>query len=164
MAVVLASWACGGAARTVLFRWNCGGVALWPTAGFKLNRTGVVRRSGVARWVVLPVTLVGLGALDQQEYFVGVAFGGLVVGVCDPGGDLGCRVPGMAVVGASARGWVLVGSVVTLLASPGPAGLGPVLVWFTDLGLVIILDAVVRPVRRPSGLSLRAVRGRGRPS
>ena len=52
---------------------------------FKLNRTGVVRRRGVARWVVLPVTPVGLGVLDHQEYLVGVAFGGLLVGLCDPG-------------------------------------------------------------------------------
>ena len=67
-------------------------------------------------------------------------------------------------LGAAARGWLLVGSVVTVLASLGPAGIGPALVWFTDLGPVLILGAVVRPVRRPSGPSLRAVRDRGRPS
>jgi len=59
---------------------------------------------------------------------------------------------------------VLAGSVVTLLASLGPAAIVPAFVSFTELGPMIILGAIVRPVRRASGLSVRAVREQRRPS
>ena len=124
------------------------------------------------------VPLAVLGVLDQQKFLVSVAFGALFEGLCDPGGDPGCRVPRMAVVGVSGAlltslaywlgaatwGWVLAGSVVTLLASLGAAAIVPAFVSFTELGPMIILGAIVRPVRRASGLSVRAVREQRRPS
>ena len=147
-------------------------------AVFKLNGRGFDLRRGVARSVVMLVPLVVLGVLDQQKFLVSVAFGALFEGLCDPGGDPGCRVPRMAVVGVSGAlltslaywlgaatwGWVLAGSVVTLLASLGPAAIVPAFVSFTELGPMIILGAIVRPVRRASGLSVRAVREQRRPS
>jgi hypothetical protein len=169
-------------ARAVLFRWNvrrCCSMAEGRVAAvFKLNGKGIYLRRGVARSVVMLVPLVVLGVLDQQKFLVSVAFGALFEGLCDPGGDPGCRVPRMAVVGVSGAlltslaywlgaatwGWVPAGSVVTLLAGLWPAAIVPAFVSFTELGPMIILGAIVRPVRRASGLSVRAVREQRRPS
>ena len=60
---------------------------------FKLNPKGlnVPRAVGVA--VVMVVPLIVLHALDQQVYYVSVAFGALFVGLNDPGGTYGYRLP-----------------------------------------------------------------------
>ena len=97
---------------------------------FKLNRKGFNPRRSVSVLVML-VPLVVLGLLDQEKYYLSVAFGALFVGLSDPGGEYAYRVPRMAAVavvgalltalgfsiGGGAWGWVtLAALVVTLLA------------------------------------------------
>jgi uncharacterized membrane protein YccC len=101
-------------------------------AVFKLNPKGFDLRRGISLLVVMLVPLIVLGVLNQQKYFVSVAFGALFVGLCDPGGRSGYRVPRMAVFAVAGalltalgywlgdRGWgwvVLAAFLVTLLAS-----------------------------------------------
>ncbi|WP_433299296.1 FUSC family protein [Actinoplanes sp. CA-030573] len=99
-------------------------------AVFELNRKGFSPRRGAAVLVMI-VPLVVLGLLDLEKYWLSVAFGALFVGLCDPGGRYGYRVPRIAVVavagavltalgfavGRAAWGWVVLSAfVVTLLA------------------------------------------------
>jgi uncharacterized membrane protein YccC len=63
---------------------------------FKLNPKGlnVPRAVGVAVVMVLP--LIVCKALNQEVYYVSVAFGALFVGLNDPGGEYGYRLPRLA--------------------------------------------------------------------
>jgi hypothetical protein len=80
---------------------------------FKLNRKGFNPRRSVSVLVML-VPLVVLGLLDQEKYYLSVAFGALFVGLSDPGGEYGYRVPRMAAV-------AVVGALLTALGSPSVA-------------------------------------------
>jgi len=98
---------------------------------FELNRKGLNVRRALGVLVVMVVPLIVCKALDQELYYVSVAFGALFVGLNDPGGEYGYRLPRMtlnAVAGAlltalgvaiGAGAWgvvVLAAFVVTLLA------------------------------------------------
>jgi hypothetical protein len=100
---------------------------------FKLNRKGFNPSRSVSVLIML-VPLVVLGLLDQEKYYLSVAFAALFVGLSDPGGDYAYRVPRMAAVavvgalltalgfaiGGGAWGWVVLAAlVITLL--PGLA-------------------------------------------
>jgi uncharacterized membrane protein YccC len=63
---------------------------------FKLNPKGlnVPRAVGVA--VVMVVPLIICHAINQEIYYVSVAFGALFVGLNDPGGTYGYRLPRLA--------------------------------------------------------------------
>jgi Fusaric acid resistance protein-like len=63
---------------------------------FKLNRNGLNVRRAVGVLVVMLVPLIVLHVLDQEVYYVSVAFGALFVGLNDPGGEYGYRLPRMA--------------------------------------------------------------------
>jgi hypothetical protein len=97
---------------------------------FALNRAGLNVPRALAALVVLLVPLVFLGALDQETYYLAVAFGALWVGFSDPGGEYRDRFTDMALVGiigalltalgfwlgGLAWGWAALGTlVVTLL-------------------------------------------------
>jgi hypothetical protein len=98
---------------------------------FQLNRQGFNLRRSIGVLVVMLLPLIVCTALDQQLYYFSVAFGALFVGVNDPGGQYGYRLPRMvmnAVAGAlltalgfaiGAGAWgvvVLAAFVVTLVA------------------------------------------------
>jgi hypothetical protein len=61
---------------------------------FKLNRKGLNVRRAVGVAVVMLVPLIVLHALDQEVYYLSVAFGALFVGLNDPGGEYGTGCPG----------------------------------------------------------------------
>jgi hypothetical protein len=63
---------------------------------FKLNPKGlnVPRAVGVA--VVMVVPLIVLHVINQEVYYLSVAFGALFVGLNDPGGEYGYRLPRLA--------------------------------------------------------------------
>jgi len=63
---------------------------------FKLNPKGlnVPRAVGVA--VVMVVPLVVCHAINEEVYYLSVAFGALFVGLNDPGGQYGYRLPRLA--------------------------------------------------------------------
>jgi Fusaric acid resistance protein-like len=63
---------------------------------FKLNREGLNVRRAVGVAVVMLVPLIVLNVLDQEVYYLSVAFGALFVGLNDPGGEYGYRLPRMA--------------------------------------------------------------------
>ena len=65
---------------------------------FKLNRKGLNVRRGVGVLAVLLLPLIVLGVLNQEKYFLSVSFAALFVGLSDPGGEYGYRVPRMALV------------------------------------------------------------------
>jgi uncharacterized membrane protein YccC len=98
---------------------------------FKLNPGGLNVRRAVGVAVVMVVPLIVCKALNQELYYVSVAFGALFVGLNDPGGEYGYRLPRMALnagagalltalgvsIGAGAWGVVVLAAfVVTLLA------------------------------------------------
>ena len=98
---------------------------------FKLNRKGLNVRRGVGVLAVLLLPLIVLGVLNQEKYFLSVSFAALFVGLSDPGGEYGYRVPRMALVavagalltalgfGVGGAAWglvVLVAFAVTVLA------------------------------------------------
>ena len=98
---------------------------------FKLDRKGFNVRRGVGVLAVMLVSLIVLGVLNQEQYFLSVSFAALFVGLSDPGGEYGYRVPRIALVavvgalltalgfGVGGRAWglvVLVAFVVTVLA------------------------------------------------
>jgi uncharacterized membrane protein YccC len=98
---------------------------------FKLNPRGLNVRRAVGVAVVMMLPLIVLEALNQEVYYVSVAFGALFVGLNDPGGEYGYRLPRMALnaaagalltalgvaIGAGAWGVVVLAAfVVTLLA------------------------------------------------
>jgi Fusaric acid resistance protein-like len=68
---------------------------------FKLNREGLNVRRAVGVAVVMLVPLIVLHALDQEVYYLSVAFGALFVGLNDPGGEYGYRLPRMALNAAA---------------------------------------------------------------
>ncbi len=61
---------------------------------FGLDRQGFNLRRGAGVAAVMLVPLIVLGVLHQEKYFLSVAFGALFVGLSDPGGAYGYRVPG----------------------------------------------------------------------
>jgi uncharacterized membrane protein YccC len=65
---------------------------------FKLNRKGLNVRRGVGVLTVMLVPLIVLGVLNQEKYFLSMSFAALFVGLSDPGGEYGYRVPRMALV------------------------------------------------------------------
>ena len=75
---------------------------------FEIKRQGFNLRRGVGVAVVMLVPLIVLGVLHQEKYFLSVAFAALFVGLSDPGGDYGYRVPRMALV-------AVVGALLTVL-------------------------------------------------
>jgi len=99
-------------------------------AVFKLDMKGFNLVRGLALLVVMLVTLVVLHGLNQEKYFLAVAFAELFAGVSDPGGQYGYRMSHLAVfgvagtlltalgfgIGGDAWGWVvLAAALVTLL-------------------------------------------------
>src|SRR6516164_799929 len=97
---------------------------------FKLDMKGFNLVRGLALLVVMLVTLVVLHVVNQEKYFLAVAFAELFAGVSDPGGAYGYRMSHLAVfgvagtlltalgfeIGGDAWGWVvLAAAVVTLL-------------------------------------------------
>jgi uncharacterized membrane protein YccC len=98
---------------------------------FKLNREGLNVRRALEVAVVMVVPLIVCKALDQEVYYLSVAFGALFTGLIDPGGEYGYRLPRMALaavagtlltalgfaIGDGAWGVVLLAAfVITLLA------------------------------------------------
>lgn len=98
---------------------------------FELNRAGFNLQRGVGVTVVMLVPLIILALIHQPHYWLGVAFGALFVGLCDPGGHYAYRVTRMAAVaapgalltllgcaiGGGAWGWVVLAIfMVTLLS------------------------------------------------
>jgi len=98
---------------------------------FKVNPKGLNVRRAVGVAVVMVVPLIVCKALNQELYYVSVAFGALFVGLNDPGGEYGYRLPRLALnavagalltalgVGIGAGAWgvvVLAAFVVTLAA------------------------------------------------
>jgi hypothetical protein len=103
--------------------------ASWPWAPlrarlakvFALNTKGVLVPRGVAVAGLVLLTLVVTAAVNQERYFLSVAFGLLFVALSDPGGGYLARLSRMAVVGltgalltalgfgigAGAWGWVV---------------------------------------------------------
>src|ERR1700739_1068169 len=97
----------------------------------KLNPKGLNVHRGVGVAVVMVVPLIVLHALDQQVYYVSVAFGALFTGLNDPGGTYGYRLPRLALnavaggplaapgvaIGDGARGVVVLAAFVITLAA-----------------------------------------------
>jgi uncharacterized membrane protein YccC len=65
-------------------------------AVFKLNRKGLNVRRAVFVAVVMLVPLIVLSLLDQDDYYLSVAFGALFVGLNDPGGEYAHRLSRLA--------------------------------------------------------------------
>jgi hypothetical protein len=63
---------------------------------FELNRNGLNVRRAVGVAVVMVVPLIVLSVLHQEVYYLSVAFGALFVGLSDPAGEYGYRLPRMA--------------------------------------------------------------------
>jgi len=98
---------------------------------FELNRKGLNVRRAVGVAVVMVVPLIVCKALDQEVYYVSVAFGALFVGLNDPGGEYGYRLPRLALnavagalltalgvaIGAGAWGVVVLAAFVVTLAA-----------------------------------------------
>ena len=98
---------------------------------FKLNPKGLNVRRALGVMVVMGVPLIVLHVLNQEVYYLSLAFGALFVGLNDPGGEYGYRLPRIALVavvgalltalgfGVGDRAWglvVLAAFVVTVLA------------------------------------------------
>jgi uncharacterized membrane protein YccC len=98
---------------------------------FKLNPDGLNVRRAVGVAVVMVLPLIVCKALGQEVYYVSVAFGALFVGLNDPGGQYGYRLPRMALnagagalltvlgvaIGAGAWGVVVLAAFVVTLAA-----------------------------------------------
>ena len=65
---------------------------------FELNREGLNVQRGLMFVGVPLVPGVILGALGEQQYLLSAAFGGLLVGLSDPGGEFGFRARRMVAV------------------------------------------------------------------
>jgi Fusaric acid resistance protein-like len=63
---------------------------------FKLNRQGLNVRRAVGVAVVMVVPLIVLHVINQEVYYLSVAFGALFTGLNDPGGTYGYRLPRLA--------------------------------------------------------------------
>ena len=68
---------------------------------FKLNRKGLNVRRGLGVLVVMGVPLIVCHVINQEVYYLSVAFGALFVGLNDPGGDYAYRLPRMALNAAA---------------------------------------------------------------
>jgi len=68
---------------------------------FKLNPEGLNVRRAVGVAVVMVLPLIICKALGQEVYYVSVAFGALFVGLNDPGGTYGYRLPRLALNAAA---------------------------------------------------------------
>jgi len=98
---------------------------------FEIDRTGFNVVRGLVILAVMLLPLVVLRAIDEEQYWLSVSFGALVVGLSDPGGAMGRRLAKMVPialigavltfvgfgVGANGWGWVALATfVVALLA------------------------------------------------
>jgi len=63
---------------------------------FKLNPKGLNVRRALGVLVVMGVPLIVLHVVNQEVYYLSLAFGALFVGLNDPGGEYGYRLPRMA--------------------------------------------------------------------
>jgi hypothetical protein len=63
---------------------------------FKLNRNGLNVRRAVEVAVLMLLPLIVLHVLDQEVYYLSVAFGALFTGLNDPGGEYAYRLPRLA--------------------------------------------------------------------
>ena len=63
---------------------------------FKLNPKGLNVRRGLGVLVVMAVPLIVCHVINQEVYYLSVAFGALFVGLNDPGGEYGYRLPRLA--------------------------------------------------------------------
>jgi hypothetical protein len=63
-----------------------------------LKRQAFNLRRGIGVAAVMLLPLIVLGVLHQEKYFLSVAFAALFVGLSDPGGEYGYRLPRMALV------------------------------------------------------------------
>ena len=68
---------------------------------FKLNPKGLNVRRGVGVLVVMVLPLIVCHVINQEVYYLSVAFGALFVGLNDPGGQYGYRLPRMALNAAA---------------------------------------------------------------
>jgi len=98
---------------------------------FKLNREGLNVRRALGVLLVMGVPLIVLSVLDHEVYYLSLAFGALFVGLNDPGGQYGYRLPRMALnaaagalltvlgfaIGAGAWGVVVLAAFVVTLAA-----------------------------------------------
>ena len=70
---------------------------------FELNRQGFNLGRGFSGLAIMLLPLIVLSVLHQEKYFLSMVFAVLFVGISDPGGEYGYRVPrmaGVAVAGA----------------------------------------------------------------
>ena len=63
---------------------------------FKLNPKGLNVRRGLGVLVVMGAPLIVMHVINQEVYYLSLAFGALFVGLNDPGGEYGYRLPRMA--------------------------------------------------------------------
>src|SRR5690348_8290534 len=63
---------------------------------FKLNRNGLNVRRALGVLVVMGVPLIVCHVINQEVYYLSVAFGALFTGLNDPGGEYGYRLPRLA--------------------------------------------------------------------
>jgi hypothetical protein len=74
-----------------------GGTTMTELAGvFKLNPKGLNVRRGLGVLAVMGLPLIVLHVLDQEVYYLSLAFGALFVGLNDPGREYGYRLPRLA--------------------------------------------------------------------
>jgi uncharacterized membrane protein YccC len=74
-----------------------GGTTMTELAdAFKLNPKGLNVRRGLGVLAVMGLPLIVLHVLDQEVYYLSLAFGALFVGLNDPGGEYAYRLPRMA--------------------------------------------------------------------
>jgi Fusaric acid resistance protein-like len=65
---------------------------------FHLNRQGFNLERGFSGLAIMLLPLIVLSVLHQEKYFLSMVFAVLFVGLSDPGGEYGYRVPRMALV------------------------------------------------------------------
>ena len=146
--------------RELRSSWPWAPLRAYAAKVFALNTKGVNVPRGVGAAGLILIALVVTNSLNQERYFLSVAFGVLFVALSDPGGELLSRLRRLAVVGligalvtalgygigGDAWGWaVLATFVVTVLA-----GLAII------FGLYAFVAAVLLNVQLLIGLSVAA--------
>jgi hypothetical protein len=105
------------------------------SAIFELNPKGFNLRRGLTIIVILFAPLVVLSLIGESKYWLPVSFSALFVGLSDPGGDYGVRLPRMVGVG-------LIGALLTALGfaiGGGPWGWVVLAVFVVTLAAGLVL-------------------------